>query len=104
MPLLVEQSSVNQLAFQVSWSPPLGAGSSESSITYNVSCQSMIRGIVSPPPITTAPGRTNAVIGNLAYGVAYNCSIIVQLSQIVSPPAYISNTTMDIGTCLKSIT
>ena len=98
---LIEQ--LNPLAFRASWDPPLGADSSESSITYNVSCLSMIRGIDSPPLITTAPGQTNATIGSLAYGVTYNCSIIAQLSQIVSQPAYISIATMEIGMHLECI-
>ena len=101
MPLL-EQSSTNPLVFRLSWDPPHGTGLLESSVAYNISCQSTLRGIDSPPPIITAPGQTNAVIGNLAYGVTYNCSIIAQLSQIVSQPAYISNTTVEIGMCLES--
>ena len=92
---------LNPLAFQVSWNPPNGADSYKSSIIYSISCQSMIRGIDSPPPITTASGQTNAVVGNLAYGVTYNCSIIAQLSQIVSQPAYISIAATEIGMCLE---
>ena len=94
---------LNPLAFQVSWDPPLGADSSESSIAYNVSCLSVIRGIDSPPLITAAPGQTNIVVGNLAYGVTYNCSVIAQLSQIVSQPAYISIATVEIGMYLECI-
>ena len=97
---LIEQ--LNPLTFRVSWDPPLGADSSESSIIYNVSCLS-IRGIDSPPFITTAPGQTNATIGSLAYGVTYNCSIIAHLTQIVSQPAYISIATMEIGMYLECI-
>ena len=100
MPLLEQ---LNPLAYRVSWDPPNGADSSESSITYNVSCQSVIRGIDSPPLITTASGQTNTTVGNLAYGVTYNCSIIAQLSQIVSQPAHISIATVEIGMYLECI-
>lgn len=95
MPPMIEQLS--PLTFQVSWDPPQGAGSSESSITYNISCQSVKRGIDSPPLIAPEPGQTIAPVGSLAYGVIYNCSIIAQLSQIISQPAYFSIATMEIG-------
>ena len=100
MPLLEQ---LNPLTYRVSWDPPLGADSSESSIAYNVSCLSVIRGIDSPPLIITAPGQTNVVVGNLAYGVTYNCSIIAQLSQILSQPAYISIATVEFGMYLECI-
>ena len=54
MPLLEQ---LNPLAFRVSWNPPVGASSYESSTVYNISCQSVKRGIDSPPPITTEPGQ-----------------------------------------------
>lgn len=99
MPLLEQ---LNPLAFRVSWNPPVGASSYESSTVYNISCQSVKRGIDSPPPITTEPGQTNTTVGNLAYGVIYNCSIIAQLSQIASEPAYFSIATMEIGIIINT--
>ena len=100
MPLLEQ---LTPLAFRVSWDPPLGVDSSGSSTTYNISCQSLKRGIDSPPPVITEPGQTNTTLGNLDYGVTYNCSIVAQLPQILSQPEYISITTMEIGMNLKCI-
>ena len=102
-PLMPLHEQLNPLVFRVSWNPPIGAGFLESSIIYNVSCQSVIREIGSPPPTNTTPGQTNVTIRNLAYGVTYNCSIVAHLSEIVSQPAFVSITTTEIGTIFHTI-
>ena len=96
-PLMPQAEQLHPDVFQISWNAPIGTGQFDSSVVYELSCQSLITEIASPPPITTAPGQILVTVGNLSYGVTYNCSIQAHLQQIVSLPAYICITTMDIG-------
>ena len=83
-PQMPQVEEPHPVTYLVSWSAPIGAAQSGSSIIYEFACQSLITEIDSPLSVTTEPGQITVTVGNLSYGVTYNCSIHAHLPQIIS--------------------